>query len=294
MNRISLFWRKLRFFRKHLALATTGVLLFTASPTASAGIVVLGNLSRDYQLKPGQTHESVIELENRDSTTRKVRVYQSDYRYLANGETFFPPAGSSERSNAGWVTFSPQVLTIPPMHKAQIRYLLRAPREQSKKGTYWSMLMIQEIAATPAMARTNHRESMVLLPTAGSRYGVQLITQLENTGKVNLEFTSATVESRNTKRILSVAIENRGTRIAKPEVWLEVYAGNGQKAGRFVSEKGTILPGCSVRREIDISSLPRGTYNSLFIADCGHRDVYGLEIKLVLEREAEIRPNIRN
>jgi len=231
----------------------------------------------------------VIDLENRDASAKKVRIYQTDYRYIANGESYFPAPGSTERSNAAWITFSPKTLTILPTQKSQIRYLLRAPKDRLKRGTYWSMLMIQEVSE-PSAVKTDKPESTVVLPAAPNRYGVQIITQLENTGKISLEFTSATVESKNSKRLLTVDIENRGTRIARPEMWLEVYTGTGQKAGRFVSDKGTILPGCSVRREIDISSIPKGTYNSLFIADCGHKDVYGLEIKLVLEGEADGKP----
>ncbi len=276
-------------FRGLKLLTATLFLLLAGTRAASAGIVVLGELKREYQLRPGQTHESVIEIENRDATAKKVRIYQTDYRYLSNGESYFPAAGTTERSNAGWLTFNPKTLTILPMQKSQIRYLLRAPRDLTKKGTYWSMLMIQEVPGTAA-AKPDRQESSVLLPAGSNRYGVQIVTQLENTGVIMLEFTKATVESKNSKRLLTVDIENRGTRIARPEMWLEVYTGSGVKAGRFVSEQGTILPGCGVRREIDISSIPKGTYSSLFIADCGHKDVYGLEIKLVLEGETETKP----
>jgi hypothetical protein len=288
-------------FRKYFSIRGLGIVMamlllqVPVAQAASAGIVVLGDLTRDYQLKPGQTHEAVIELENRDALVKIVRIYQADYKYTANGESFFPAPGTNERSNSGWLTFSPKTLTILPMQKSQVRYLLRAPKDRSKKGTYWSMLMIQEVSE-PAAVKTDKPESVSTPPAAPNRYGVQIITHIYNTGKINLEFTSATVESKNSKRFLTVDIENKGTRIARPEMWLEVYTGNGQKAGRFVSEQGTILPGCSVRREIDISSMPKGTYNSLFIADCGHKDVYGLEIKLVLEGEVDTKslPTIKN
>ena len=258
-------------------------------PAATASVVVLGDLIREYQLTPGETHEATIELENRDASPRTVRIYQTDYRYLANGETFFPAPGSMERSNAEWLTFSPKTLTIPSMQKSQARYLLRAPKEPSKTGTYWSMMMIQEVAE-PSPARTERQESTVTNPPVPSRYGVQIVTQIEKTGKIRLEFTAATIESKNSKRMLSVDIENRGTKIARPEMWLDVYTGGGRKADRFIADKGTILPGCGIRREIDITSLPKGAYNSLFIADCGQKDLFGLEFKLILGEEPETKP----
>jgi hypothetical protein len=236
-----------------------------------ANIVVLGDLTHEYLMKYGETHEAVIELENRDMVTRHVRIYQTDYKYPTTGESFFPAPGSMERSNAVWITFSPRSITIPPMRKAQIRYLIRAPKDRWFTGTYWSMLMIQEMQGQ----------------APGNRYGVLVLTQLADSGKIGLEFTSATVGSKNGQRILTVDIENKGTRAARPELWLEVYNSMGQKAGRFITNQSTILPGCGTRREIDISSLPKGTYNSLFIADCGGKDVFGLEIKLVLEGEPD-------
>ena len=259
--------------------------MFFGPMSAFANIVILGDLTHDYRLKPGQTHEAVIELENRDPAVKKVRVYQTDYAYLANGESLFPAAGTNSRSNARWLTFSPKVVTIPPMQKSQIRYLIRAPKDSAKCGTYWSMLMVQDMPKSDP-EKTNGQEPADPLSTPGFRYGVQIITQIDETGKIGLEFTSATVVSKNSKRLLVVDIENKGTRIAKPELWLEVYSSSGQKTGRFVTVPGNILPGCSIRREIDLSSLPKGSYNSLLIAVCGKQDVFGLELKLVLSADA--------
>lgn len=250
------------------------ICMLLPTPAAWANIAVIGDLTRDYQLRPGQTHEAMIELENRDSVAKQVIIYQTDYRYTPSGESIFPAPKTLPRSNAGWITFSPKSMTIAPMQRAQVRYLIRAPRTLNMIGTYWSMLMVQE---------TQDR-----IP--GNRSGVQILTQLMNTGRIGIEFTSATVDSKAGKRILSVDIENRGSRIANPEMWLEVYNGSGQKVGRFITDQGTIHPGCGIRREIDISSLPKGSYNSLFIADSGGKDVYGLEIKLILEGEPEPKP----
>ncbi|NTU67372.1 MAG: hypothetical protein HGB02_00680 [Chlorobiaceae bacterium] len=275
-------------FRSFTLIATALAVTLCLATTATAGVVVIGEMARDYQLRPGQTSESTIELENRDDSPRTVRIFQTDFRYLANGESFFPAPGSMERSNADWLTFSPKILTIPPLQKSLVRYLLRVPNDRSKTGTFWSMMMIQEIHE-PAPAKNGRQEGIATPPPPASRHGVQIVTQLEETGKIGIEFTSATIESRNSKRILTLDIENRGSKVARPEMWLEVYTGSGQTAGRFLADKGTILPGCGVRREIDITALSKGSYSSLFIADCG-RNVYGLEIKLVLEGEADGRP----
>jgi hypothetical protein len=259
--------------------------MFFCQVNACANIVILGDLTHDYRLRPGQTHEAVIELENRDPAIRKVRVYQSDYTYLANGENQFPTAGTNNRSNARWLTFSPRIVTIPPMQKSRIHYLIRAPKDSAKNGTYWSMLMVQDIP-NAEQEKSNGQGSAEPAQSPGCRYGVQIITQIDDTGKIGLEFTSATVVSKNAKRLLVVDIENKGTKIAKPELWLEVYSSSGQKTGRFVTVPGNILPGCGIRREIDLSSLPKGSYNSLLIADCGKKDVFGLELKLVLSPDS--------
>jgi hypothetical protein len=249
------------------------------TPSAHANIVVLGDLTRDYKMKPGQTYEAMIELENRDSRLKKVQIYQTDYRYLASGDNFFPPAGTYKRSNAAWITYSPKIVSVPPGHRSQIKYLIRAPKDQTKSGTYWSMLMVQDVRELPS--DDTGPNTLQLIPTF--RYGVQIITQISNTGKIALEFTSVNVVNRKSKRFLVIDLENKGTRHAKSDLWVEVFNNKGEKVGRFITDPGRILPGCSIRREIDISSLPKGRYTSLVISDCGHKDVFGLELKLVLQ-----------
>lgn len=265
---------------KHLFMLVTSLIwVAITAQAAHANIVVLGDLTRKYQLMPGQTHESIIELENRDSQDKKVMIYQTDYKYLASGDISFPPPGTCNRSNASWLIFSPKVVELTAGQKTQVKFLIRAPRDSSRTGTYWSMLMVQNMEkGIPEKV-----ENAALQPFPASRYGVQIITQMGNTGKIAVEFTSATVVNHNAKRYLVVDIENKGTRYATPELWLEVFTIDGQKAGRFISDSAGILPGCGIRREIDISSLPKGMYSSLLIADCGHKDVFGLDLKLVLQ-----------
>jgi hypothetical protein len=253
--------------------------MFFLAPSAQANIVVLGDLTRVYRLNPGETYEAIIELENRDSTLKKVQVYQTDYKYLATGDNFFPPPGTYKRSNSSWIYYSPKIVSVPPRQKSQIKYLIRAPKDTTKNGTYWSMLMVQDMH--DLNPNDSEPDALQLVPTF--RYGVQIITQISNSGKIGVEFTSANVVNNKSKRYLLVDIENKGTRHAKPELWIEVFNSKGEKAGRFVTEPGSILPGCSIRREIDISSLPKGIYSSLVIADCGQKDVFGLELKLVLQ-----------
>jgi hypothetical protein len=253
--------------------------LLSLSSPAHAKIVVLGDLTRSYKLAPGETYEAIVELDNRDPVVKKVQVYQTDYRYLANGDNFFPKPGTYNRSNASWISFSPKIVTVLPHQKAQIKYLIRVPKDATMTGAYWSMLMVQDMSDVDS--RKPFQGEQVLVPTF--RYGVKIITQVGSTGKIDVGFISANVINSNSKRSLVIDIENRGSRLAKPEIWIEVFNNNGEKAGRFVTEPGNILPGCSIRREIDMSSLPKGVYNSLVIADCGQKDVYGLDLKLVLQ-----------
>jgi hypothetical protein len=64
---------------------TLAFLLLIAIPYASAGINVVGDMTQEKNLKPGDTFEGSLSLNNSGTETEDVKVYQTDYLFFADG-----------------------------------------------------------------------------------------------------------------------------------------------------------------------------------------------------------------
>ena len=75
-------------------------------------------------------------------------------------------------------------------------------------------------------------------------------------------------------------VENIGERWLTPVLFVELYAENGEYAGKFEGGKWRIYPGTSVRYRVDLTSLPEGTYKALIFVDNLDEYVFGAEYTL--------------
>src|SRR3990172_5172834 len=93
------------------------LLLFVCALMVSpswAQLSVIGELSQDRDARPGEKYEGIIVVRNDTDEPQEAKVYQTDYLFYFNGTNDYAEAGTTARSNAQWVSFSPSYLTIPP------------------------------------------------------------------------------------------------------------------------------------------------------------------------------------
>ena len=110
------------------------LIIILASP-AAAGVSVLGGLTHEMTLKPGGEYDGTIQLFNRGNESAQVRIFQTDYAFLADGRTFYGEPGGTPRSNAAWLSVSPSRITIPPNETVSIYYTATAPGDPALTGT---------------------------------------------------------------------------------------------------------------------------------------------------------------
>src|ERR1700730_2563292 len=70
---------------------------------AGAQIAVVGSTVEEHTAAPGQSYEGTILVRNLTTTPQSVRIYQTDYRFFADGTSHFDDASTTPRSNARWV-----------------------------------------------------------------------------------------------------------------------------------------------------------------------------------------------
>ncbi|MBN2414294.1 hypothetical protein JXO52_00545 [bacterium] len=241
-----------------------------------SGIVVKGELTREKTALPGMAYEGVITLSNDGAAVVQVKVFQTDYLFTCAGETFYNDPGGHDRSNASWVEFSPTRLDVPPGGEASVSYKVTVPARESLEGTYWSMIMIEPV---PEAENAPLREQTLSINTV-VRYGVQLVTNIEESGTPSLNFLGVQVLEGQQGLFLQVDLENRGTRWTKPLVWVDLVTEAGKKLDRRESVPMRLYPGTSVRHRIDLAGIPFDKYKALLIADGGEQAMIGQQFNL--------------
>jgi hypothetical protein len=244
-----------------------------------ASISILGGLCRDITIKnsgTGEINQGIIVVKNNGKEPQEVKVYQTDYKFLADGNQFYDEPGQFPNSNASWVSFTPRQLTVPPNGTSNINYSIKVPNNEKLTGTYWSMLMIEVISKNPNQDATQEKGKLLTLGFKSAvRYGIQMVTNIGETGTHNLKFLATRLAKEAKKTNFEVDIENTGERWLRPLIWAELYNQSGSCIGKFSGGSMRLYPGTSGRFRVDLSEVPEGKYKVLVGADCGENDIFG-------------------
>jgi hypothetical protein len=252
--------------------------MLLAALSAHAGISV-GTLTLQSEAKRGQVYRGTFTVANTDTIPRTAIVYQTDYLFQSDGSNRFDEPGAAPRSNARWITFSPHRIEVPPLQSATVSYEVRIPPDSTLAGTYWSMLMVEQLQTPADLPPTLQHDQADVRQVV--RYGVQCITEIAGTGRAQLAFSGTRLVSDDgTHKELQIDVENVGERWLAPAAWMELYDGGGHQVGRFESEKKRIFPGTSVRFRISLGDVPSGKYKALVVLDNGDQNVFGAKYDL--------------
>ena len=243
---------------------------------ADAQIAVVGSTVEEHAAAPGQSYEGTILIRNLTTTPQPVRVYQSDYRFYADGTSHFDDAGSSPRSNAKWTKLSASSIVIPPNGEVTVGYTITVPKADSLRGTYWSAIMVEGAESAPP-AEANKRVGI----GAVVRYAVQLATHLPAQGSRKVAFNSAAFSTDSTgNKLMELDVMNMGDRAYRPNIWVELYDAAGNLKSRKEQQRGLLYPGTSLKQHFVFDALPAGSYKAVVFADTGDDSVFATQYKL--------------
>ena len=265
-------------------LLIAGILLLCAERTFSQ-VSVIGELSQDREARPGESYNGSILVKNDSDEPQEAKVYQTDYLFFSDGTNNYAEPGSTPRSNARWVSYSPSLLLIPPQATVTVNYSVAVPDTTGGKtltGSYWSMLMVEGIAKespeSSVRAKSKNPEMGVRQTL---RYGIQIATHIAGSGTRSIKFVSAKlVRGSRGETSLQVDLEDDGTLGFRPDVYVELFDGKGVSKGKFPGHRYRMYPGTSVRQMIELSGIAKGTYKALVVVDAGGDDVYGAQYTL--------------
>src|SRR6185436_16838252 len=104
----------------------------------------------EHDAAKGETYTGRIIISNPTATPQSVRIYKTDYRFKADGTTYYEDAGTTMRSNANWVTLQAERVVVPARGDLTVPYSVKVPSSDSLKGTYWSAIMVEGAEQAPA------------------------------------------------------------------------------------------------------------------------------------------------
>lgn len=258
------------------------LLIIIISNNCFAGISVIGELSHKKIVSAGEKSEGIILLKNTEENPGKVKIYLSDYLFFADGRSIYGNSGSTPRSNANWISFSPNVLDIPANGMATVYYTIQVPEDDCLSGVYWSIMMVEILPNVSIENNTNKDNHSLGIQTV-LRYGIQIITNINDTGEQNIKFLDKKLILQDNKNVLQLDIENTGDQMLSPIVWVDLYNSLGKNIGRFESDEKRIFPTCSVRHAIDLSIIPKGKYKASIIVDNKNEYVFGAYYDISIE-----------
>lgn len=253
-------------------------LCFFCFNNVKASVVILNGLSHEITVEAGATQRGEIRIQNAGKKNESVQVYLKDYWYNYLGESLHNDAGTSARSNADWIRFSPEFISLDSSEVATIQYEINVPDTDSIIGTYWSVIMVEGIVPPDTILN----KSGVKINTA-IRYAIQIITHIGETGKTDLNFMGMELTKNEGVSLVNVAIENTGERMLRAILNLELFNEYGESLGMLNSDRHKFFPGTSVLFQIELAAIKPGNYNGVLVADCGNENMFGTNVSLEIE-----------
>lgn len=258
------------------------LLLVCVAHISNANIVVLNGLTHSYSVEHGSIHSGQITIQNTSKEIRNIKVYINDYAYNANGEIFYGELGTSDRSNGSWIDLKANMISLKPNEKYELFYEILVPESTVFDGSYWSVIMIE-----PADdVEPNNDKSGINVQTV-IRYAIQIVTTVQNLdSKSAITFANPEIQMNNGKRYLVCDIINDGDLFHKVSSSIDLFnAESGEEIGKINGNTVSLLPGLSKKISIDLTTLKKGSYQVVLLADCGEDNLYGLNIELNIENE---------
>lgn len=258
---------------------------FSGAPVAASAtppsppqtsIIVSGELTREFQLAPGNSAEGQLVLRNTSASPGRARIYQVDYALDAGAHRYLEP-GELPRSNAPWIELGERLPELAPGETRIVPFRLTVPADPAPNGTYWSMIMVEGIADSPSP----ETDGSVSLRTV-IRYGIQVIAHVGTTATAKPAIARQRIDREKDRRSVCFDLTNNGDRWLRPKMELRLFDGSGRSLGVLGTAPVRIYPGACEPQRFDLPALPVGDYLALIVIDTDD-ELYGAQYRFRLE-----------
>lgn len=214
-------------------------------------------------------------IHNTSSDTEYMKVYWEDFEYKPpyDGTKNFLPAGTAPASASQWVTFSPQVFTMPAFGQQKIDYTVTVP-SQIQEGHYGVLFF--ERTSNPLKDETG----VSVVTRIGTLFFIEPSNKIKKAVLQNIKLTANS---------LTASFVNQGNVILIPHTTYYIMQEAGLVLLRGESKRLYVPPGASAPLEISLKKkLDPGRYTLVVNSDLEEGDVIVKEIELAVDAAGQI------
>jgi len=223
----------------------------------------------------GEHTNGTLLIHNTSSEPGDVKVYWEDFQYKApyDGTKNFLPAGTTPSSASQWVSFSPQVFTLPAFGQQKIDYTVSVP-SVIQEGHYGVLFF--ERSSGPAKGQ----EGVTIVTRVGCLFFIEPNDKVKKAVLQDIKLTA---------NGLTLNFVNQGNVILIPNTTYYVMQEGGLVLLRGESKKLYVPPGTTASLEILLKKkLSPGKYTLVVNSDLEEGDVVVKEIGLAADSAGQL------
>ncbi|SDW37656.1 hypothetical protein SAMN05444411_101598 [Lutibacter oricola] len=240
-----------------------------------SNVIILNGLTHTHKTKSGDVVTGIIKLKNTKESEQRVIIYFNDLFQNCGEETVLTNKTTHNKSIEKWVSTEINEYVLQGKEEYELIYTLKIPSDSSLLGSYWGVLMIEveEPIKEDSLDYSVKLQSKI-------RYGIQLIADVNDKTSSELEFFDIKIDKDENNVPVSIAVEaqNLGAFYVEPTIVLEVFNEEGEQKGKQEVKFKKIYPKSCKVFTLDISTLPKGNYTGVIVADYGE-DMYAIDIE---------------
>jgi hypothetical protein len=255
------------------------VALMFLAKSLFAGVAITNGLTHVYNGVSGNIITGEIILVNTTDIEQRITFGMQDAIYSCSKTRIFSESITHAFSSKSWFNASTMEKVLKPREKYVYRFSIVIPKDQDLRGTYWSVIMVNvEKPVVEGIVKNGVQLNSKI------RYAVGLYTNVNSFDTVDLDFDTINLkkDENSTKKSLDIKVLNNSLFIQGVKLTLEIYNDKGVKIHEAMTGRNLTVSGACRDFKIDISKVPKGTYQCVLIAD-SKEEFVGTNISLNVE-----------
>ena len=244
-----------------------------------AGVAITNGLTHVYNAESGNIITGEIILVNTTEIEQRITFDLQDAIYSCSATRIFSKDQTHAYSSRKWFTASTMEKILQPKEKYVYRFSITVPKDKSLRGSYWSVVMVNvERPVDEGVVKNGVKLNSKI------RYAVGLFTNVNSFDAVDLDFDGINLNQleNSDKKDLDIKMFNKSAFIQGVKLTLEVYNDKGVKVYEAKTGRNLTIPGACRNFKIEISDVPKGTYQCVLIAD-SKEEFVGTNVSLVIQ-----------
>ncbi len=205
--------------RNFLQLSVIGLLVAISSPLLAQGIS-MSPTRVFFTGNPGQKVTQTVIVQNSADKEYVFNVNYKDWAREEDGNKVYAAAGSSETSNASWVSTVENSVTIPAGATREILVTMQIPLDASKSAVTNSMLFFTQLPQQSDQARVQNGIGIITLFEVGLH--VYYTPPANNLKSLEITNIAEVVNQTAQNRKVAVSITNDGNVVNDATVEFEL------------------------------------------------------------------------